>query len=97
MGCGKSSLNPVCLPEINRTNLLNINIDIETPQTYDYSYLTYCIKCDVLRFNKKTIHCDVCDRCHHISKYLHCNICNVCLNPICDHDTIRHRKLHKNL
>ena len=95
MGCGKSSLNPICLPEITRYNLFNINI--EPCQTYDYSYLTYCIKCDILGINKKIIHCDIYDRCHDIIKYIHCNICNVCLDPHSDYDTIRHRKLHKKL
>lgn len=97
MGCGKGSLKHGCLTNIPESVSLNIDINIKSYHTYEYNYLTYCIKCDVLGLNKKTIHCDACDRCHNILKYLHCTVCNICVNPSCDHDYIRHRKLHNNL
>lgn len=97
MGCIKSTISSVYILEIDSPNLLNTNIDIETSQTYEYCYLIYCTKCDILGFKRKIIHCDICDRCHHISQYLHCTKCNICVDPLSDRDTIRHRKLHKNL
>jgi hypothetical protein len=95
MGCGKSNLNQVYDIEIPK--IFTCHKNIESYQTYEHAYLTYCIKCDILGLDKKTIHCEICDRCHHITQYIHCTKCNICLNPLCDRDTIRHRKLHKNL
>jgi hypothetical protein len=90
MGCGKSSLKHVCLLNIPDSVLLNID-------EYEYDHLTYCTKCDIVGIRNIVLHCDICDRCHHISQYLHCTVCNMCLNPNCDRDYIRHRKLHNNL
>lgn len=87
MGCGKSNLNTIIVPDTNIIKSVVENCDL----------LTYCIECDRLTFTKKIVHCTICNICHDIKKYINCNICNLCLDPYCNYDTIKHRKKHKNL